>query len=122
MPNKKFTSNNYNNRLVGPPRGKSLDGPAPIYSTMQIRTLKLLANVNTVNENDDNNKVIVGNNVLTNRDNNSWMFDNNSSTSNNSQARICTFNYSSSSSSSSSSTSSSSAPTSNELHTYGTTI
>ena len=43
---------------------------------MQIRTLKLLANVNT--ENDDNNKVIVGNNVLTNRDNNSWMFDNSS--------------------------------------------
>ena len=59
---------------------------------MQIRTLKLLANVNT--ENDDNNKVIVENNGITNRDNNSWMFDNNSSTSNNSQARICTFNYS----------------------------
>ena len=76
---------------------------------MQIRTLKLLANVNT--ENDDNNKVIVENNVLTNRDNNSWTFDNNSSTSNNSQARICTFNYSSSSSSSSSSTSTSSTPT-----------
>ena len=76
---------------------------------MQIRTLKLLANVNT--ENDDNNKVIVENNVLTNRDNNSWMFDNNSSTSNNSQARICTCNYSSSSSSSSSSTSTPSTPT-----------
>ena len=72
---------------------------------MQIRTLKLLANVNT--ENDDNNKAIVENNVLTNRDSNSWMFDNNSSTSNNSQARICTFDYSSSSSSSSSSTSTS---------------
>ena len=43
---------------------------------MQIRTLKLLANVST--ENDDNNKVIVENNVLTNRDSNSWMFDNNS--------------------------------------------
>ena len=84
IPNRKFTPNNHNNRLVGPPRGKSLDGHAPSYSTMQIRTLKLLANVNT--ENDDNNKVIVGNNVLTNRDNNSWMFDNNSSTSNNSQA------------------------------------
>ena len=40
---------------------KSLDGRAPSYSTMQIRTLKLLANVNT--ENDDNNKVIVDNNV-----------------------------------------------------------
>ena len=76
---------------------------------MQIRTLKLLANVNT--ENDDNNKVIVENNVLSNRDNNSWMFDNNPSTSNNYQARICTFNYSSSSSSSSSSTSTSSTPT-----------
>ena len=108
IPNKKFTPNN-NNRLVGPPRGKSLDGHAPSYSTMQIRTLKLLANVNT--ENDDNNEVIVGNNVLTNRDNNSWMFDNNISTSNNSQARIYTFNYSSSCSSSSSSTSTSSTPT-----------
>ena len=69
IPNRKFTPNNNNNRLVGPPKGKSLDGHAPSYSTMQIRTLKLLANVNT--ENDDNNKVIVGNNVLTNRDNNS---------------------------------------------------
>ena len=78
---------------------------------MQIRTLKLLANVNTEND-DNNNKAIVENNVLTNRDNSSWMFDNNSSTSNNSQARICTFNYSSSSSSSSSSTSTSST------HTY----
>ena len=48
MPNKKFTHNN-SNRLVGPPRGKSLDGQAPTYSTMQIRTLKLLANVNAVN-------------------------------------------------------------------------
>ena len=57
---------------------------------MQIRTLKLLANVNSVNDSDDNNKVIVENNVLTTRDNNSWMFDNNSSTSTNSQARICT--------------------------------
>ena len=47
MPNKKFTHNN-SNRLVGPPRGKSLDGQAPTYLTMQIRTLKLLANVNTV--------------------------------------------------------------------------
>ena len=111
MPNKKFTPNNDNNRLVGPPRGKSLDRQAPTYSTMQIKTLKLLANVNSVNENDDNNKVTVSNNVPTTRDNNSWMFDNNYSTSNNSQARICTFNYSSSSSSSSSSTSSSSAPT-----------
>ena len=74
-----------------------------------MRTLKLLANVNT--ENDDNNKVLVENNVLTNRDSNSWMFDNNSSTSNNSQARICTFNNSSSSSSSSSSTFPSSAST-----------
>ena len=36
MPNKKFTpsNNNDNNRLVGPPRGKSLDGQAPTYSTM----------------------------------------------------------------------------------------
>ena len=109
MPNKKFTPNNNNNRLVGPPRGKSLDGQAPTYSTMQIRTSKLLANVNT--ENDDNNKVIVSNIVLTTRGNNSWMFDNNSSTSTHSQARICTFNYSSSSSSPSSSTSSSYAPT-----------
>ena len=49
IPNKKFTPNNHNNRLVGPPRGKSLDGQAPTYSTMQIRTLKLLANVNAVN-------------------------------------------------------------------------
>ena len=55
--NKKFTPNNNNNRLIGPPRGKSLDGRAPSYSTMQIRTLKLLATVNT--ENDDNDKVIV---------------------------------------------------------------
>ena len=47
MPNKKFTPNN-NNRLVGPPREKSLDEQAPTYLTMQIRTLKLLANVNTV--------------------------------------------------------------------------
>ena len=91
MPNKKFTLNNNNNRLVGPPRGKSLDGQAPTYSTMQIKTLKLLANVNTVNDNDDIDKIIVSNNVLTTRDNNSWMFDNNSSTSTNSQARICTF-------------------------------
>ena len=45
MPNKKFTPNNDNNRLVGPPRGKSLDRQAPTYSTMQIKTLKLLANV-----------------------------------------------------------------------------
>ena len=42
IPNRKFTPNNHNNRLVGPPRGKSLDGHAPSYSTMQIRTLKLL--------------------------------------------------------------------------------
>ena len=43
MPNKKFTpNNNNNNRLVGPLRGKSLDGQAPTYSTMQMRTLKLL--------------------------------------------------------------------------------
>ena len=48
MPHKKFTRNKNNNRPVGPPRGKSLDGQAPIYSTMQIRPLKLLANVNTV--------------------------------------------------------------------------
>ena len=67
--------------------------------------------MNTINESDDSNKVIVSNNVLTTRDNNSWMLDNNSSTSNNSRARICTFNYSSSSSSSSSFTSSSYAPT-----------
>ena len=107
----KFTPNNHNNRLVGPPRAKSLDDHAPTYSTMQIRTLKLLANVNTVNESDDNNKVIVSNNVLTTRDNNSWMFDNNFSTPTNSQARICTFNYSSSTSLSSSSTSTSYAPT-----------
>ena len=98
-------------KYVRPPRGKSLDEQAPTYSTMQIRTLKLLANLNTENKSDDNNKVIVENNVLTTRDNNSWMFDNNSSTSTNSQARICTFNYSSSSSSSSSSTSTSYAPT-----------
>ena len=110
MPHKKKTPNN-NNRLVGPPRGKSLDGQAPTYSTMQIRTLKLLANVNIVNEYDDSNRVIACNNVPITRDNNSWMFDNNSSTSTNSQARVCTFNYSSSSSSSLSSTSSSSAPT-----------
>ena len=81
IPNRKFTPNNHNNRLVGPPRGKSLDGHAPSYSTMQIRTLKLLANVNSINDSDDNNKVIVENNVLTNRDSNSWMFDNNSPTS-----------------------------------------
>ena len=124
IPNRKFTPNNHNNRLVGPPRGKSLDGQAPIYSTMQIRTLKLLANANTVNEIDDNNKVIVSNNVLTTRDNNSWMFDNNSSTSNNSQARICTFDYSSSSSSSSSSTSSSYARTYDQraAHTWNYNI
>ena len=108
MPNKKFTLNNNNNRLVGLPR---LDGQAPTYSTMQIKTLKLLANVNTVNDNDDIDKIIESNNVLTTRDNNSWMFDNNPSTSTNSQARICTFNYSSSSLSSSSSTSTSYAPT-----------
>ena len=111
MPNKKFTLNNNNNRLGGLPRGKSLDGQAPIYSTMQIKTLKLLANVNTVNDNDDIDKIIVSNNVLITRDNNSCMFDNNSSTSTNSQARICTFNYSSSSLSSSSSTSTSYALT-----------
>ena len=29
MPHKKFTPNKNNNRLVGPPRGKSLDGHAP---------------------------------------------------------------------------------------------
>ena len=91
--------------------GKSLDRQAPSHSTMQIRTLKLLANLNTVSESDDNSKVIVRNNVLTTRDNNSWMFDSSSSTSTNSEAQICTFKYSSSSSSSSSSTSSSSAPT-----------
>ena len=70
--------------------------------------------MNTVDENDDNNKVIVENNVLTNRDNNSWMFDSNSSTSTNSHARICTFNNSSGSSSSSSYTSSSSTPTNDQ--------
>ena len=111
MPNKKFTPNSNYNRLVGPPRGKSLEEQAPTYSTTQIRTLNLLANVNSVNDSDDNNKVIVSNNVLTTCDNNSWMFDNNSSTSTNSQARICTFNYSSSSSLSSFSTSTSYAPT-----------
>ena len=67
--------------------------------------------MNTINESDDSNKVIVSNNVLTTRDNNSWMLDNNSSTSNNSRARICTFSYSSSSSSSLSFTSTSYAPT-----------
>ena len=67
--------------------------------------------MNTVNENDDSNKVTVSNNVPNTRDNNSWMLDNNSSTSTNSLARICTFNYPTSSSSSLSSTSSSSAPT-----------
>ena len=72
MSHKKFTPNNNNNHLVGPPRGKSLDGQAPTYSTMQVRTLKLSANVNTVNENDDNNKVIISNNVLKTRDNSSW--------------------------------------------------
>ena len=36
-----------------------LDEQASTYSIMQIRTLKLLANVNTVNENDDSNRVIV---------------------------------------------------------------
>ena len=79
--------------------------------SFQKHFFQLLANVNTENENDDNNKVIVENNVLTNRDNNSWMFDNNFSTSNSSQARICTFNYSSISSSSSSSNTTSSTPT-----------
>ena len=51
IPIKKFTpnNNNNNNRLVGPPRGESLDEQASTYLTMQIRTLKLLANVNTVN-------------------------------------------------------------------------
>ena len=63
IPHKKFTPNDNNNRLVDPPRGKSLDGQAPTYSTMQIRTLKFLANVNTVNENDDSNRVIVSNNM-----------------------------------------------------------
>ena len=29
IPNKKYTPNNFNNRLVGPPRGKLLDGQAP---------------------------------------------------------------------------------------------
>ena len=29
IPNRKFTPNNHNNRLVGPPRGKSLDGQSP---------------------------------------------------------------------------------------------
>ena len=43
MPHQKFTPNNNNNRLVSPPRGKSLDGQAPTYSTMQIRILKSLA-------------------------------------------------------------------------------
>ena len=52
IPNRKFTPNNHNNRLVGPPKGKKLDGHAPSYSTMQIRTLKLLANVNSVDDND----------------------------------------------------------------------
>ena len=118
---KKFTPNNNNNRLVGTPRGKLLDGQAPTYSTMQIRTLKLLANVNTVSENDDNNKVIVSNNVLKTHDNNSWMFDNNSSRSTNPQAQICTLNYSSSS------LSSLLLPPLlllmiNALHIYGTTI
>ena len=93
----------------------TLDGQAPTYSTMQIRTSKLLANVNTVNENDDNNKVIVSNDVLTTRGNYSSMFDNNFSTFTNSQARISTYNYTSSSSTSSSSTSSSSAPTYDQL-------
>ena len=32
MPNRKFTPNNHNNRLVGPPRGNSLDGHAPSFS------------------------------------------------------------------------------------------
>ena len=59
MPNKKFTPNNNDNRLVGPPRRKSLDGQAPTYSTMQITTLKLSANVNSINDSDDNNKVII---------------------------------------------------------------
>ena len=121
MPHEKFKPNNDNNRLVGPSRGKSLDGQAPTYSTMQIRTLKLLANANTVNINDDNNKVIVSNKVLTTRDNNSLMFNNNPSTSNNSQARIYAFNYSSSS------LSSLLLPPLlllmiNALHIYGTTI
>ena len=75
MPNKKFTTNDNINRLVGPPRGNSLDGQAPTYSTIQIRTSIILSNVNTVNESDDNNKVIVSNNVPNTRDNDSWMFE-----------------------------------------------
>ena len=111
IPQKNFLPNNNNNRLVGPPRGKSFDGQAPTYSMMQIRRLELLVNLNTVHENDDSKKVVVSNNVHTTRDSNSWMFDNSSSTSTNSQTRICTFNYTPSSSSSSSSTSFTSAPT-----------
>ena len=103
MPHKKFTPCNNDNRLLGPPRGKPLDGQAPTCSVMQISTLKLLAYLNTVNKNDDSNIVIISNNVP--NTSNFWMFDNNSSTSTNKYGRICTFNYSSSSSSSTSSSS-----------------
>ena len=93
IPNKKYKPENLNNRLVDPPRGKSLDGQAPTYSTMQIR------NVNTNNEYENNNQVTGNTNAPHIRDNNSWMFENNNSTSTNTQTQICTITSTSSSSS-----------------------
>ena len=77
---------------------------------MQIRTLKLLTNLNQISESNNNNQVILSRNVPTIRDMNSWIFNNSNSTSTTTQARICTFNYTSNSSSSSSS-----APTYHQL-------
>ena len=38
---KLYTPNNYNNRVVGPPKGKVLEGQPPRYSNQQQKFLKL---------------------------------------------------------------------------------
>ena len=39
---KLYTPNNYNNRVIGPPKGKVLEGQPPRYSNQQQNFLKLL--------------------------------------------------------------------------------
>ena len=57
----RFTHNNYNNRVVGPPKGKVLEGQPPRYSNQQQRFFKLFIKHNNdiLEQNkyrDDNNE------------------------------------------------------------------
>ena len=74
IPNKKFTLNNFNDRLVAPLRGQYLNGQAPTYSTMQIKTLKPLTNINISNDSRNNGQLVVSTTVQSVRDNTYTIF------------------------------------------------